>query len=99
VDGIIRDAKQQFQIVHEMSPECRLALPELMETIRKGLGESTASRKMSTDILVTDPVVIKATLLDPRFSTFWFMTVPKDRISAAFKELCDEIVDHASGQS
>lgn len=98
VAGVVRDAREQFQITHEMSPECSAALPELMETIRFGLGEATASRKMNTETLVTDTMVIKATMLDPRFGTFWFMNVPRDVLTTAFDELHDEIVQHASGQ-
>jgi hypothetical protein len=80
-----------------MSDHCREELGGVMETILLGIGGKTKSRQMSVEQLLNDETVLKATMLDPRFCTMYYVSVPADKIKAAFSELNKEIVAHAEG--
>lgn len=81
-----------------LSENCKNAIPLIQKALLDGLGESTSSRRMSSKILKQDHFVLKATLLDPRFSTFWFTDVVDDVINTVVKDLENEVVRHALGE-
>jgi hAT family C-terminal dimerisation region len=66
VDDVVKAAVARNNLVDIAPSEAfRAAIPVLQGTIRRGLGEATVHRRMSSAIIKADPVFIACTLLDP----------------------------------